>query len=276
MRSVAGTIKYILPIVILTFMLSACERPLQSDDSTESDEFTSIADATAVVVEPTTALPETTAEETQSSEPDSGLADVNIEAETPEVDQALEEEPTAGTVDIPETEPTATDVVEPTETPVFQEPIEEEATAVPELESDSAAATAEEAAGSDEETNAADVAGEDNSENVAGDENAAPTKKTPQPTPRTHTVQASDNLYRIGLQYGVSWVAIAEFNNLSYPYFIYAGDVLQIPGGSSAEADEPETEETAAPVNYVDYTVQFGDTLAKISQQFGVPSEAII
>ena len=45
---------------------------------------------------------------------------------------------------------------------------------------------------------------------------------------------------------------------------------------SSAEADEPEAEETAAIVNYVDYTVQFGDTLAKISQQFGVPSEAII
>lgn len=54
----------------------------------------------------------------------------------------------------------------------------------------------------------------------------------PQPQPpayRTHVVQAGENLYRIGLRYGVNWLTIAAANGIAYPYWVYAGQVLRIP-----------------------------------------------
>jgi hypothetical protein len=44
-----------------------------------------------------------------------------------------------------------------------------------------------------------------------------------------HTVQPGENLFRIGLQYKLTWVPIADANNLSNPNLIYAGQVLCIP-----------------------------------------------
>ncbi len=44
-----------------------------------------------------------------------------------------------------------------------------------------------------------------------------------------HTVQPGENLFRIGLQYNLTWIPIAEANNLSNPNLIYAGQVLCIP-----------------------------------------------
>lgn len=44
-----------------------------------------------------------------------------------------------------------------------------------------------------------------------------------------HVVQPGENLYRIGLQYGVSWVAIAEYNGITDPDAISAGQELRIP-----------------------------------------------
>lgn len=59
------------------------------------------------------------------------------------------------------------------------------------------------------------------------------TPPAPQPptTPgyRTHVVQAGENLYRIGLRYGVSWPQIAAANGIGYPYRITVGQVLIIP-----------------------------------------------
>ncbi len=76
--------------------------------------------------------------------------------------------------------------------------------------------------------------------------------------PSTHTVADGDTLYKIGLEYGVSWVALAEHNNLSNANRLDVGQVLNIPG---AEADaeptpSPQTEET--------YTVKPGDNLFRI------------
>ncbi|MGW8224865.1 MAG: LysM peptidoglycan-binding domain-containing protein [Anaerolineales bacterium] len=44
-----------------------------------------------------------------------------------------------------------------------------------------------------------------------------------------HTVQPGENLFRIGLKYNLTWIPIAEANNLSNPNLIYAGQVLCIP-----------------------------------------------
>ena len=45
-----------------------------------------------------------------------------------------------------------------------------------------------------------------------------------------YVVQACDNLYRIGLSYGLSWTVIANANGIYYPDYIYIGQTLYIPG----------------------------------------------
>lgn len=75
-----------------------------------------------------------------------------------------------------------------------------------------------------------------------------------------HVVQAGENLYRIGLQYGVSWTVLAEYNNIANPNDLEVGQQIRIPPtGATA---------TAAP--QVTHVVQQGETLFIISQQYGV------
>jgi LysM repeat protein/predicted lipoprotein with Yx(FWY)xxD motif len=46
---------------------------------------------------------------------------------------------------------------------------------------------------------------------------------------RTHTVAQGDNLFRIGLTYGVDWLSIARANGVISPWTIRPGQVLTIP-----------------------------------------------
>lgn len=55
-----------------------------------------------------------------------------------------------------------------------------------------------------------------------------------QPTPQpggetTYVVQRGDNLYRIALRYGLSYVYLAQYNGIANPSRIYVGQVLRIP-----------------------------------------------
>lgn len=98
---------------------------------------------------------------------------------------------------------------------------------------------------------------------IPGDDVVTP---TPTPSPGTetiYTVKAGDNLYRIGLQYGISWVQIAEANGLVNPNRITVGDQLKIPVN------------TPGPSPQFTHTVQPGETLFKISLQYGVPWTSI-
>jgi LysM repeat protein len=57
----------------------------------------------------------------------------------------------------------------------------------------------------------------------------------PQPYPHPggdcfYTVKPGDHLYRIALMYGTSWVTLAYANGLYNGNYIYAGQVLRIPG----------------------------------------------
>ncbi|MBN1121613.1 MAG: LysM peptidoglycan-binding domain-containing protein [Anaerolineae bacterium] len=45
----------------------------------------------------------------------------------------------------------------------------------------------------------------------------------------THTVQAGENLYRIALQYGLTWEELASHNGITNPDAIVVGQVLNIP-----------------------------------------------
>jgi uncharacterized protein YraI len=65
---------------------------------------------------------------------------------------------------------------------------------------------------------------------------ALPVEGVPQPVPptpptgyRTHVVQAGENLFRIGLRYGVNMYDIARLNGITNLALIYAGQVLLIP-----------------------------------------------
>ena len=97
-----------------------------------------------------------------------------------------------------------------------------------------------------------------------------------------HVVQPGENLFRIGLAYGISWQAIMDANGL-YSTNIYVGETLIIPVAGSGPAATPtpppadSTPEPATPapapgpeVSQSSYLVQRGDTLWLIAQRFGV------
>jgi LysM repeat protein len=97
-----------------------------------------------------------------------------------------------------------------------------------------------------------------------------------------HIVQPGEDLYRIGLAYGINWQAIMAANGL-YSTVIYVGESLVIPV-ASAEPDpaapaataEPAPEPAAtAPASAPasadgSYMIQRGDTLWLVARRFGL------
>ena len=87
-----------------------------------------------------------------------------------------------------------------------------------------------------------------------------------------HVVAPGENLYRIGLHYGVTWMAIMQANGLANST-IYAGQRLTIPVAGSAPADPPPADNPPAPPppapSSGSYTVQRGDYLSTIARRFG-------
>jgi LysM repeat protein len=45
----------------------------------------------------------------------------------------------------------------------------------------------------------------------------------------THVVQPGDNLFRIALRYNMSYLTLAQYNNIANPASIYVGQVIRIP-----------------------------------------------
>ncbi|MEW5989251.1 MAG: LysM peptidoglycan-binding domain-containing protein [Chloroflexota bacterium] len=80
--------------------------------------------------------------------------------------------------------------------------------------------------------------------------------------PQIHVVTAGDNLYRLGLHYGLSWLALAEYNNLTNPDQLTVGQELRIPGGEEIITPTP------SPATETMYMVRPGDTLYRIAQAF--------
>jgi len=84
--------------------------------------------------------------------------------------------------------------------------------------------------------------------------------------PCSHVVQQGDNLFRISLRYNVPIQTIATANNIVNINIINIGDTLNIPGCNSG-GDYG----TGGPIGSGQtYTVMQGDTLFKLSMQYGV------
>ena len=98
------------------------------------------------------------------------------------------------------------------------------------------------------------------------DDVTKPQDPGPTPSPLTetiHVVQAGENLFRIGLQYGMSWTQVAEANGIVNPNQIYVGQELKIPVNTPGPAPE------------FTHVVQQGETLFMIAVRYGVPWTAV-
>ena len=219
-------------LLLLVLVLAACERPLQ-DVVGDGDET------------PTETAPQ--------------------EAEATEAPPAEEEPTIAAPTEVAPTDAPATEVP-PTEAPEDGE--DESPRTGDGQEGEGEEATPEATA---EPT---DEAGEEATPEVT----AEPTEEaTAEATPegddgeqsaeeQIHVVQAGDNLYRIGLQYGISWTVLAEYNNLANANDLEVGQQIRIPPTEGAESGA-----TATPAPQVTHVVQQGETVFIISQQYGVP-----
>jgi LysM repeat protein len=91
----------------------------------------------------------------------------------------------------------------------------------------------------------------------------------------THVVQAGENLFRIGLRYGLTVDQLLAANGLSNPDQVYAGQMLTISGGNGSAA--PTTSAAPAPATSTSTThvVQAGETLFRIALRYNVSLSAL-
>jgi len=114
-----------------------------------------------------------------------------------------------------------------------------------------------------------------------------PTSKPTEPPPKTdsktknkdntYKVQRGDYLTKIARELELNWKIIAQINGLTYPYVIYPGQVLllpghetsspppQKPGGNNSDNNPPNTPSYSGNT----YTVQNGDYLYTLARKFG-------
>ncbi len=234
--------------LILGLVLVACERPLQNNNAPAAEEVTEEdleqGGGTPAETEEGGAV----GEEEQAEEATEAEPTVEPTAETEMAEEEVEAE--------------ATEETEAEETEAEEAETEEEASPRPEEEAEEETAEAEETEAEAEETEAEEAETEGAEETVT--EGAVEEEAT---EPRTHVVQPGENLYRIGLQYGISWVVLAEANNITNPNRIVVGQELTIPSESDGD-DEPTP--TPTPGEETTYVVQPGDNLYRIGQRFNM------
>jgi LysM repeat protein len=97
-------------------------------------------------------------------------------------------------------------------------------------------------------------------------ETAATPTTTPPPTgaTSTYTVQPGDNLFLIGLAYGLPWTDIAEVNDLADPNDLEIGQTITIPANAPIAIQASTT-----------YLVQPGDTLSQVAEFYGLNWESL-
>lgn len=81
----------------------------------------------------------------------------------------------------------------------------------------------------------------------------------------TYRVRYGDNLFRIGLRYGVSYQYLAAVNGIPNPHWIYAGSVLAVPCGPGGGGGTIPVTGCAPSQTYL---VQPGDNLFRIAYNY--------
>lgn len=90
-----------------------------------------------------------------------------------------------------------------------------------------------------------------------------PDSQQPADNEGEYTVKSGDTLNKVAARISASWQDLAAWNDISYPYTIYPGQVLILSGDSvkpNAESEQPEAGNET-------YTVQRGDHLLKIARE---------
>ena len=93
---------------------------------------------------------------------------------------------------------------------------------------------------------------------------SVPTDIKPSMSVTTYTVQSGDTLSEIAQRYGTTVAKLVSLNEISNPNLIYPGEVLRI-GGTVSSSNE-----------VIIYTVQSGDTLSEIAQQYGTTVAGLV
>lgn len=190
--------------------------------------------------------------EDSAAEDDDSTADAE-EDDAADAEDAAEEGETAGedTTPRPQDDETADDDAD-------------DAAADDEAGDDQAAETED----SEESTDEAAETTDDETEEESSD--AAESEETTTATPGVHIVAAGENLYRIGLQYGVSWTTLATFNNIANANSLQVGQEINIPAAGTTEPETPDPAVTPTPTDETVYVVQPGDNLFLIGLQYGL------
>ena len=104
---------------------------------------------------------------------------------------------------------------------------------------------------------------------------------------QVYTVQSGDHLMKIARQLELDWVEIAELNGLAWPYLLYPGQQLKLPGGGAGTTPvettpQPTQAPTQEPGNSAGegtssetYTVQAGEHLMQIARKLQLSWTAI-
>ncbi len=99
----------------------------------------------------------------------------------------------------------------------------------------------------------------------------APAQQPQQPSgATTYTVQRGDNLATIAAQFGITYIQLAQMNNIADPDVLHVGQVLQVPAPAAAPASGTTAPAPAAQPASATYTVQRGDNLSSIAAQFNI------
>jgi LysM repeat protein len=91
----------------------------------------------------------------------------------------------------------------------------------------------------------------------------------------THIVQAGENLYRIGLRYGLTVDQLLAVNGLTNPDQVYAGQMLTISGGNGSAAPPASAVPAPAASTGTTHVVQAGETLFRIALRYNVSLSAL-